>query len=266
MAKINRTRVVVPDEANEVNDTMEDEKTDSSFSYTMPNSYALPEKRPARAVVSSGWGAPQEERTEFVKSPTLQLSNVDKAGRKTTRGIRVIKILDAFPVAKYKRHYLNSKKRYYTCPQTSNCPLCILEPPADHGKLKASWTFVLNVVDMLEPKEVKTWTFGVEVSSSLQTLMENKEITLDDTDSYFEVCHVYEAGRTAPKTNVSFMRGRYLIDEHSIEPLNEVEIAELNEDRFGQEIVFVNTMDYLESAADDVSDSDFPAARAAKRS
>ena len=128
--------------------------------------------------------------------------------------------------------------------------------------VRASWTFVLNVVDVIDdPTEVKTWTFGTEVSSQLQNIIEDKEVNLDDIGSYFEVKHVKVAGRSAPGTTVSFLRSRYLIEEHSLEPLNDEEIAELNEDRFGAQIVYINTSDYLEDIAGDVVPGDLPQKR-----
>jgi hypothetical protein len=120
----------------------------------------------------------------------------------------------------------------------------------------------MNVVDLIDdPTEVKTWTFGTEVSSQLQNIIEDKEVNLDDEGSYFEVKHVKVAGRSAPGTNVAFLRSRYLIEEHSLEPLNEEEIAELNEDRFGGEVVYINTLDYLEDVAADVVPGDLPQKR-----
>lgn len=212
------------------------------------NPYAAPEMKRGgvtRSAVSSGWGAKQEEREETVKAPVLKLKD---------NGTRVIKILDGAPPVKYKRHYVNSKNRYYTCTQ-NQCPLCA-------AGIRASWTFVMNVVDLIgDPTEVKTWTFGTEVSSQLQNIAEDKEIELDDEGSYFEVKYIKVAGRTAPGTNVTFLRSRYLIDEHSLEPLNAEEIAKLNEDRYGSEIVYINTADYLEDVAADVVPGDLPQKR-----
>lgn len=244
MAKISRSRV--SDAVDEVEDTVED---------------AAPE-RPTRSArssaVSSGWGAKQEEREETVKAPILKLKD---------NGTRILKLLDAAPPIKYKRHYLNSKKRYYTCLR-DECPLCALTPPSGRKKLRASWTFVMNVIDMADdPEEVKTWTFGTEVSSQLQQIAEDKSDSpeaaktfLSDEGSYFEVKHIKVAGREAPGTNVAFLRSRYLIEEHSIEPLNEEELAELEQETFGPEVVYVNTLDYLEDVASEVQTTDFPVA------
>lgn len=240
MAKITRTRVA------DTSDTDVEHEEDAPETEE-PSRPA----RVTRSAVSSGWGAKQEDRQETVKAPILKLKDA---------GTRVLKLLDAAPPVKYKRHYLNSKKRYYTCLQ-SECPLCALTPPEGRNKLRAGWTFVMNVVDMAEdPTEVKTWTFGTEVSSQLQDIMEDKEVKLDDEGSYFEVKHIKVAGREAPGTNVAFIRARYLTEEHSLEPLNSDEIAELNEDRFGAEVVYINTVDYLEDVASEVVNNDFPVA------
>jgi|SRR5690242_408242 len=241
MAKISRNRVTDADTSN-----MDMPHDVENEAYSMDKD-ERPASRPTRSAVSSGWGAKQEERAETVKAPVLKLKD---------NGTRVLKILDAAPPVKYKRHYVNSKNRYYTCIKADgvSCPLC-------QAGVRASWTFVMNVVDMADdPTEVKTWTFGTEVSSQLQSIAEEKA-ALDDIGSYFEVKHVKVAGRSAPGTNVGFLRSRYLVEEHSLEPLNEDEILELNEDRYGAEIVYINTEDYLEDVAADVVPGDLPQKR-----
>lgn len=247
MAKISRTRVTDVDTSNmDVPHDVEREAYGDEKQDEMPARTT----RPARSsAVSSGWGAKQEDREETVKAPVLKLKDA---------GTRVLKLLDESPAIKYKRHYVNSKNRYYTCIKTSDtsCPLCV-------AGVRASWTFVMNVIDMADdPTEVKTWTFGTEVSSQLQNIIEDKEVNLDDEGSYFEVKHVKVAGRTAPGTNVAFIRSRYLEEEHSIIPLNEDEILELKEDRYGAETVYINTEDYLQDVADDVVPGDLPQKRA----
>lgn len=253
MAKISRTRVTDVDTSNM--DVPHDVEAEAYAQEE--NEPAATVKRPTRAAVSSGWGAKQEERAETVKAPVLKLKD---------NGTRVIKLLDSAPPIKYKRHYINSKKRYYTC-LLGECPLCALTPPDGRKKLRASWTFVMNVIDMADdPEEVKTWTFGTEVSSQLQQLAEDKSDSpeaaktfLSDEGSYFEVKHIKVAGRDAPGTNVAFIRSRYLIEEHSIEPLNEEELAELAEEKFGAEVVYINTLDYLEDVASEIQTTDFQA-------
>jgi hypothetical protein len=200
--------------------------------------------RSAKSPVGSGWGAPAEERRETVKSPNLVLKDAGK---------RILKLLDEMPPVKYKRHYINSKKRYYTCPQTE-CPIC-------KAGVRASWTFVMNVVDMTDdPSEVKTWTFGNEVAAQLQSLAEDK--ALDDPLQYFQVYHEKIANRDAPATRVQRLKARDLQEDHSIEPLTEDEILALEDERFGEEIVFINTRDYLEGIAEDVVPGDLPQKRA----
>ena len=238
MAKISRTRVTDADTSNM--DMPHDVEREA---YSDEKDEA-PAPRVTRSAVSSGWGAKQEERTETVKAPVLKLKD---------NGTRVLKVLDAAPPVKYKRHYVNSKNRYYTCTQ-NQCPLCA-------AGVRASWTFIMNVVDLIDdPTEVKTWTFGTEVSSQLQDIAENKA-ELDATNTYFEVRHVKVPGRSAPSTSVSYLRARDLMDDHSLEPLNEDEILELNEDRYGSEVVYINTADYLEDVASEVLPSDLPQKR-----
>jgi len=194
-----------------------------------------------RTPVSSGWGAPAEERVETVKSPNLVLKD---------KGKRIVKLLDEMPPVKYKRHYLNSAKRYYTCPQ-SECPLC------DQG-VRASWTFAMNVVDMAEPDEVKTWTFGNEVATQLQSLAE--EGALNDVARYFQVYHEKIANRDAPATRVQKLKARDLQEDYGVEPLNESELEALEDDKYGAEIVFISTRDYLDEV--NVLPTDLPVKRA----
>lgn len=255
MAKISRSRVTDADTFNM--DMPHDVEREAYSMDKEDEAPARPARTDTRSAVSSGWGAKQEERAETVKAPVLKLKD---------NGTRVIKLLDSAPPIKYKRHYINSKKRYYTC-LLGECPLCALTPPDGRKKLRASWTFVMNVIDMADdPEEVKTWTFGTEVSSQLQQLAEDKSESseaaktfLSDEGSYFEVKHIKVAGRDAPGTNVAFIRSRYLIEEHSIEPLNEEELAELAEEKFGAEVVYINTLDYLEDVASEIQTTDFQA-------
>lgn len=246
MAKISRTRVTEADTSNM--DMPHDVEREVYAEEETPRP-----TRPVRSAVSSGWGAKQEERAETVKAPNLVLKD---------NGTRVIKILDEMPPVKYKRHYINSKNRYFTCLQTG-CPLCAATPPDGRMKLRASWTFIMNVVDMADGPdddgvwEVKTWTFGNEVAGQLESIATSKA-ALDDEQSYFEVKHVPVAGRKAPRTDVSFIRGRYIMDEHSLQPLNENEIALLLEDRYGAEVVQINDTEYLEDIASEVVVTDFP--------
>jgi hypothetical protein len=243
MAKISRTRVTDADTSNmDMPHDVESEAYSAEQEEQAPRAF----KRTTRPAVSSGWGAKQEERAETVKAPPLKLKD---------NGTRILKLLDGEPAVKYKRHFVNSKNRYYTCLQ-NDCPLCKVG-------VRASWTFIMNVVDLIDDiNEVKIWTFGNEVSSQLQNIIEDKEVNLNDIGSYFEVRHVKVAGRSAPGTSVSFLRGRYLQDEYSMEPLTEDEVAELSEGVYGAEVVYINDADYLEDVAADVVPGDLPQKRA----
>lgn len=256
MAKISRTRVTSADTSNmDMPHDVEREAYSDLSSHEQDemdaNPYAAPEMKRGgvtRSPVGSGWGEKPQERRETVKAPILKLKDA---------GTRVVKLLDPVPPVKYKRHYVNSKGKYYTCIKTADtaCPLCT-------AGVRPSWTFVMNVVDMADdPTEVKTWTFGTEVSSQLQDFAENKELDLNAENVYFEVRHVKVAGRSAPSTKVDFLRARDLMEDHSLEPLNEDEILELEEDRFGAEVVYINTLDYLEDVALDVVPGDLPQKR-----
>lgn len=239
MAKISRSRVTASE------DTYMDESSndfENRYDDATPSD-SRERVSTSKSPISSGWGAKVEERKETVKAPILKLKD---------NGTRIIKILDEFPPVKYKRHYLNSRGRYYTCTQTG-CPLC-------RKGSNASWAFILNVVDMEEREEVKTWTFGIKVSTQLQTIAENKG-ALDDAGAYFEVCHIKDPHQSAPATSVTFMRGRYLPDEHDIEPLSEGELDILETQKYGAEVVYISSNSYLEEIAEDILPSDLPQRR-----
>lgn len=196
-----------------------------------------------RPAVSSGWGSPAEERVETVRAVNLVLKD---------KGKRIIKILDEVPPVKYKRHYLNSKKRYYTCLQTA-CPLC-------QAKVRASWTFMVNVIDMTDdPSEIKAWTFGNEVATQLQSHAEDRDLT--DPKWYFHVYHEKIANRDAPATRVLPLKARDVEEDYGIQTLTESDLENLDEEKYGNEIVFINTLDYLEVIASEVLPSDLPQKR-----
>src|SRR5690348_12141877 len=112
-----------------------------------------PVKRSSRLngdPVSSGWGAPAQERRETVKAPYLDMK---------VPGKRIIKILDEVPSATFRQHYVKSRNKYLTCSQISeynpqtrsmeiieHCPLC------DAGHY-AGQQFRMNVVDMKEDRK-----------------------------------------------------------------------------------------------------------------
>lgn len=219
------------------NDEMEQDET--------PETFESPTRRISRAI-DTGWGAPQEERREVVKSDKLIL---------TDRGKVVIKIKGPIPPIKYARHYVRSagpRGKYFTCTREKDCPLCV-------EGVKATATFMLNVVDMsADPTKVVTWTFGPEVSSALQSLMTNpkeEKWPLDAEDHYFQVYHEKVAGREAPATRVHNVSARYL-DDYGIEPLNEVELEELDDQLYGADSIYLDSHSFLETVR--VLESDKP--------
>lgn len=237
MAKVSRVRVPVDGDVDAVD--VEDTPEDASPSESASPARTVTRKGP----VSSGWGAPAEDRPEVVKAPILKLKD---------NGKRIVKLLDEMPPVKYKRHYLNSTKRYYTCTQ-NECPLCI-------EGVRSSWTFAMNIVDMADdPGEVKTWTFGTEVATQLQTFAE--DLPLDGLNRYFHVYHEKLPNRDAPATRVLPLKARDLQEDFGIEPLNESEIEALLDERFGGEVVYLNTNSHLEEIAAGVLKSDLPQKR-----
>jgi hypothetical protein len=123
------------------------------------------------------------------------------------KGKQIIKLLDEVPPVKYKRHYVNSKKRYYTCTQ-QECPLCAVG-------VRASLTFMMNVVNLTEdPSQVLAYTFGTEVATQLQSLADDGDLT--DANRYFQVYHEKIANRDAPATRVQKLKARDLEEDYGI--------------------------------------------------
>jgi hypothetical protein len=256
MAKISRTKVTESaeldgytneDVINDVEQGLDEAEQDIRKTHRPDTSEDHPVHERSvgkvKRVVSSGWGAPAEERRETVKAPNLILKD---------KGKRIVKILDDEPPVKYKRHYLNSTKRYYTCLQ-QGCPLC-------QAGVRASWTFMINVVDMTDdPSEVKAWTFGNEVATQLQSHAEDRDIT--DSKWYFHVYHEKIANRDAPATRVLPLKARDVEEDYSIQALTEDELATLEDECYGEEIVYLSTLDYLEDVAAGVVPTDLPQKR-----
>jgi hypothetical protein len=244
MAKI--SRVPVNDDVAEV----------SNESADTVNTELNPSRRMSRTVapIAAGWGAPVPERRETAKFESLVLGG---------KGKRIVKILDEAPAVKFGRHYIKSagpKGKYYTCLNDEffqgDCPLCA-------EGLRRTQTYVMNVVDMIEdPEKVVAWTFGNEVSTALQSLTENPQgdyWALNSTERYFHVYHEKLANRDAPATRVLPLKARDLPDDYGIEPLTESELDTLAENTYGEEIIFIPTVQFLANVQ--FQDSDKPQKR-----
>jgi hypothetical protein len=243
MAKISR----VP-----VSDTTDDNHYNDADSVD-----PVPSRRMSRNVtaVSAGWGAPVPERRETAKFESLVLGG---------KGKRIVKILDEVPAVKYGRHYIKSagpKGKYYTCLNDEffqgDCPLCA-------EGLRRSQSYVMNVVDLIEdPDKVVAWVFGNEVSTALQSLTENPQgdyWALNSDDRYFHVYHEKLPNRDAPATRVLPLKARDLEDDYGIQPLTESDLAERALEVYGEEIIFIPTIQFLANVP--FQDSDKPAKRA----
>lgn len=208
---------------------------------------ATPVKRSTRVSgnpVSSGWGAPTEERRETVKAPFLDLKN----------GKLVIKIHDNEPTVNFWQHYVNSQNKYLTCSSEregsrilSPCPLC------DAGHY-AGQQFRMNVTDMDAPKEVKTWTFGRMVAGILQGLSEDK--ALNDSNRYFNVWRTKPSNGGTWTYTILPLKARDLQEDFGLEPLNEDELDTLADGLYGEETVWINTERQLQESADRLTDKD----------
>lgn len=242
MASISRKRVSDSDVpySGGVSDLSADEQDEMDA-----NPYAAPEmKRGQRNItVRSGWGEPKQERTERVVAPYLKLAG---------NGKRIIKLLTDAPTLRYFEHYVNSSGNRYICPGRDVCALC------SEGH-RASYRYMLNVVDMEDMETVCTWTFGNEVSQQLQAFAEEKVTSPIDRDNlYFQVYHIKIEGRQAPGTKVLPMKARDIQEDYGVEPLNEEELAGLKEHLYGDETLWIWSNTKILEAAQNLTSKDLP--------
>jgi|SRR5882672_3474496 len=245
MARISRTRVA---DADTYGTDMPQDVEREVYANGVPDHDEddVPRRRPAstsRPAVSTGWGAPKQEQRERVQAPYLKLKD---------NGKRIVKLLTEAPSLRYFEHYVNSSGKRYICPGRDECALC------QEGH-KAGYRFMFNVVDMEDPSEVATWTFGNEVSQQLQSFAED-EITspLNRENLYFQVYHIKVDGRKAPGTKVLPLKARDLQLDYSVEPLNGDEIAALSDELYADEILFIWGARKIEEAAADLTPNDLP--------
>lgn len=239
-------KVAVPSEDyDETNPTelLEDEDTEP----TPPQR----SKRVNSTGISSGWGAPKQERRETVQAPFLDI----KSGKK------FIKILESQPSVNFFQHYVKSAGRYLSCSQVKeydessrrmvivqHCPLC----DAGHKNIQQ---FKMNVVDMKEPNEVKTWTFGWLVAGILQELHDTNP--LDSSKWYFHVWRSKPANGGAWTYTVLPVKARDLEEDHQLEPLTEDQLEDMSSKLYGEETVWINSEKQLQDAANALTDTDF---------
>jgi hypothetical protein len=243
MAKMTRSRVVEPEEVDD--SQMEDFEREFDEPEDVVDTPPARKRmtRPA-GPVSSGWGAPTQKR-ETVKAPYLSLD------RKTKK---IIKLLDEEPAVRFKQHYIKPLNKFFTCievyegkdsPNNVECPLC----EAGH---KAALKFVMNVVEMSEPDEVKTWTFGPEVAGHLQSLgEENITSPINKPSVYLKVYQVKGANDRI-SNKVEALKARDLQEDYGLEPLNEDEIDTLCQSLYGEETIWITSEDRLREAAKSV--------------
>lgn len=222
-----------------------DENYDAQGDYVPDIEPARTTKRVTRTSgpISTGWGAPKQEQRETEKAPYL----------KVDRTKRIIKLLDEEPTVRYKSHYLNTVRKFFTCIEVFNgkgdednvdCPLC------DAGNRPGA-KFIMNVIEMEENVTdyvVKTWTFGPEVAGQLQEFaQESPTSPLNKESLYFQVYQVKtENGRTSNK--VVPLRSAYLAEEYGVEPFNADELAAFDK-RYGESVVWITSLDKMIEAA-----------------
>lgn len=229
MARMTRTRVAAPAEdydETEAEETVQDEA---------PVTVTKTRMRRPTGPISSGWGAPPVQRRETVSAPYLKVEAKKK----------IVKILEDAPAVRYKQHYLNNIKKYMTCTEVEDevkCPLCAV----GHSP---SWKYMVNVVEMSDPGTVKTWTFGPEVRQLLEEHLEDESrYPLASEKTYFQVWRVTGANNRI-QNRIKFIRASLLQEDYDLEPLNEDELATLQESAYGEETVWITADSKMREAA-----------------
>lgn len=238
---IRRRESVAP--AESYDESGMDESTESEHEYAEEETSTTVRKRPSGSAnpISSGWGAPKQERRETVKSERLDLKDKKK---------HIVKLLEDEPSVRFRQHYVNSTGRYYTCAGRGTCPLCA----AGH---RASDRYQMNVVDMKDPEKVLTWGFGNEVAQQLQEFAtEDVTSPLNKETLYFHVYYITVAGRSAPSTKVMALKARDLEEDYGVVPLNSDELDALSQNLYGEETIWIDTIGRLEDAADNLTPND----------
>lgn len=216
MAKITRTAVV----DNDAFDT--DEQGYEEESYEAPT---RPAAKP-NTTIQSGWGETEvAERRETVKAPYLDFKNGDS--------IKIVKLLDDAPFARWYRHFVPGKPPIY-CHGRENCPIC-----AKNWKAQQNWR--MNVIEMSDAKSatpdgwtVKVWDFSWPVVQQLQAYA--AKIPLNAGPRYFQLMHIPNKGITVVPLNTMSLE-----DEHGLFPLSDGEFEEAQTRCYGEESIFINS-------------------------
>ena len=195
--------------------------------------------------VGSGWGAPKAERREVKKAPYL---DIKKAGK------FLLKIHDAEPPVRFRQHYVNSTGKYFTCSEerdgreiVTRCPLC------DAGHY-ASQQYRMNVTDLKDPNEVKTWTFGQMVANILIGLSDT--VALNDPNRYFQMWRTKPTNGGTWTYTILPLKARDLEEDYGVVPFDEDALAELEEQLYGEETLWISSESDLEKAARNLTDAD----------
>lgn len=220
MAKITRTAVAesAPEEDYEDSGYDNDEYEETS---------SAPSRSAAPSRVSSGWGAPREERRERVSAPYI---NFNKQA-----GTKILKVLDDSPIAHWFQHFFGPGQMPSTCLR-DECPFC------EKG-YKATETFRLNVVDMEgDTEEVMVWDITWNVKEQLLGFIAKKP--LNDPGRYFQVSYTPGKGQ-----NVSPMSRDMMEEEYDLYALTDQQLAALEDKRYNSDTVFVASRKMAEERA-----------------
>lgn len=226
MAKISRTRV--EDTPAEETDHLENVRQIQE--QELEEERELHAKRRTTSSVASGWGAPAEERREVTKvGGYLDFKDSNS---------HVVKILDAEPVARWKRHFLGQGQRPMYCIQ-EDCPVCA-------KGWKSTWVYRVNVVQMdiadNEEHKVVVWDFSYPVKEQLVGFV--TKMALNDPRRYFQLLYIKGKGVTVVPMSRDMME-----QEHDIFPLSDGELEALEEQRVDDSSVFTNTRSQLAERA-----------------
>lgn len=192
------------------------------------------EAAPARRIVRRGWGAAEK----------LKDADANYAVRlKVSQTPILLKFLEDDPFAAFRQHWLERQgQRSFVC-IGDDCPLC------DAGSITSA-QFCFNVVELSpnEDPEIRSWQVGVRVLDQLRNFhTDPRQGPLSK--------HYWAVSRTGDKststTNLQMVRERDMLEEWSIDPLDDDTLAVLRKKAYTEDIIKIPTRkELLEIAAE----------------
>ena len=134
-----------------------------------------------------------------------------------------------------------------------DCPLCDI---GDEPKFYA----LINVLDLRKPSkpELKVWYATPNPAGKIEDEMESQEgkrtpKSINDPDLYYIVSKKKERNNFR-SYSLKEVKARDLEEDYEVEPLDDTELADLNEDAYTEDIVRINKRSDLQDIADELSE------------